>query len=529
MPADGNLESRFLPAIGELGKGPVRMGSFLSTIFRRKNVDVLIGEMKAGERLHRRLGPVALTGLGVGATIGTGLYVQTGFVAKEFAGPSLVLSFLLASIGCGFAALCYSELASMVPVAGSAYTYAYSTLGELVAWIIGWDLILEYAIGSSVVAAGWSNYLDSLLRNVLNIHLDPRIRSAPWDFDIAQGKFFLKTVTLANGESALAWFNLPAVLITVLVTIVLVIGIKESAGFNAAMVLLNIAVILTVVGVGAAYFDPKNWQPFLHAEKKWSGVAEGAGRIFFAYIGFDSISTHAEEARRPQRDLAIGIMASLTICTVLYVAVATVLTGMIPYPQIDIDAPLAAALQSRGLTFAGGLVTMGIIAGMTSSLLVGNLSQPRILLAMARDGLLPPSVFAAVHPRFKTPWIGTIVVGVVVAAAAALAPLGFLADLVSIGTLFAFVIVSAAVAILRITDPATPRPFRAPFIPFVATMGILVNGYMMHSLGRENWIRLFVWLALGLAIYFGYGHRHSALGRSRAKLMPADSEIARAP
>jgi basic amino acid/polyamine antiporter, APA family len=438
---------------------------------------------------------------------------MTGRVAAQDAGPAVVLSFVVAGIGCLFAALCYAEFASMAPVAGSAYTYAYATLGELVAWIIGWDLILEYAIGSSVVAAGWSNYLDALLRHVLHIHLDPRIQSAPWDFDVKQGTFMLKTVTLADGRVVMAWLNLPAVFITAAVTVVLVIGIKESAGFNAAMVLLNIAVILTVVGIGAAHFDPKNWQPFLHEEKKWGGVAEGAGRIFFAYIGFDSISTHAEEARRPQRDLAIGILGSLSICTVLYLAVAAVLTGMVPYSQIDINAPLSEALQQRGLTFAGGLVTLGIIAGMTSSLLVGNLSQPRILLAMARDGLLPPAIFAAVHPRFKTPWLGTIAVGVVVAAAAALAPLGFLADLVSIGTLFAFVIVSAAVWILRITDPGTPRPFRAPLVPVVSSLAILVNGYMMYSLGRENWVRLFVWLVLGLMIYFGYGRAHSALGR----------------
>jgi APA family basic amino acid/polyamine antiporter len=262
--------------------------------------------------------------------------------------------------------------------------------------------------------------------------------------------------------------------------------------------------------------DPANWRPFLHEDKKWWGVAEGAGRIFFAYIGFDSISTHAEEARRPQRDLAIGIMGALAICTVLYVAVAIVLTGMVPYRQIDIQAPLAAALHGRGLTFAGGLVTIGILAGMTSSLLVGNLSQPRILLAMARDGLLPPGIFAAVHRRFATPWKSTIVVGLLVAAAAALAPLGFLADLVSIGTLFAFILVSAAVWILRTTDPETPRPFRAPWVPFVSTMGILVNGYMMFSLGVENWTRLLVWLVMGLFIYFGYGHRHSALGRRAA-------------
>ncbi|HEX3447414.1 MAG TPA: amino acid permease [Isosphaeraceae bacterium] len=487
------------------------MGLFSSSYFRRKDVTHLIGEMNEGERLNRRLGPVALTGLGVGATIGTGLYVQTGFVANEFAGPSLILSFLLAAIGCGFAALCYSELASMVPVAGSAYTYAYATLGELLAWIIGWDLILEYAIGSSVVAAGWSNYLDAFLHNVFDFQLDPRLRSAPWDYDVQHGTFMLKTVTLASGQTVMAWLNLPAIFITAAVTVVLVIGVKESAGFNAAMVLLNIGVILTVVGIGAAYIEPKNWRPFLHEDKGWRGVAEGAGRIFFAYIGFDSISTHAEEARRPQRDLAIGIMGALTICTVLYVAVAAVLTGMVPYRQIDINAPLSAALQGRGLTFAGGLITLGILAGMTSSLLVGNLSQPRILLAMARDGLLPQGIFAAVHPRFKTPWKSTILVGVVVAAAAALAPLGFLADLVSIGTLFAFVVVSGAVWILRITDPEAPRPFRAPWVPLVSTMGILVNGGMMFSLGPENWLRLLIWLVLGLLIYFGYSRHHSAL------------------
>jgi APA family basic amino acid/polyamine antiporter len=404
-------------------------------------------------------------------------------------------------------------------VAGSAYTYAYATLGELVAWIIGWDLILEYAIGSSVVAAGWSNYLDAFLHNVLHVQLDPRLRSAPWDYDIAHGVFSLKTVMLPDGQMVTAWLNLPAVIITAAITYVLVIGVKESAGLNATMVLLNIGVILTVVGIGAAYVEPKNWRPFLHEDKGWRGVAEGAGRIFFAYIGFDSISTHAEEARQPQRDLAIGIMGALTICTILYVSVAAVLTGMLPYRQIDINAPLSAALQGRGLTFAGGLITLGILAGMTSSLLVGNLSQPRILLAMARDGLLPPGIFAAVHPRFKTPWKSTILVGVVVAAVAALAPLGFLADLVSIGTLFAFVVVSAAVWILRTTDPAASRPFRAPWVPFVSTMGILVNGAMMLSLGPENWMRLFVWLVLGLMIYFGYSRHHSAL-RTRS---PAES------
>ncbi|MGA9924570.1 MAG: amino acid permease [Isosphaeraceae bacterium] len=491
--------------------------------FQRKPVSHLIEEMNSGERLHRRLGPLALMSLGIGATIGTGLYVSTGIVARDIAGPSIMLSFVLAAIGCGFAALCYSELASMVPVAGSAYTYAYATLGELIAWIIGWDLILEYAIGSCFVANGWSSYFDSMLQHVFNIHLDPRLLSPPWYYDFKQEEFVLQFVTLKDGTQALAWFNLPAVLITVAITIILVIGIKESAGFNVAMVLVNIGVVLTVIGVGVAYVDPANWRPFLHEDKQYRGIALGAARIFIAYIGFDSISTHAEEARKPQRDLALGIMGALVVCTVLYVAVAAVLTGMIPYRQINEAAPLSAALQAKGLTFAGGMITLGILAGMTSSLLVGNLSQPRILLAMARDGLLPHSFFGAVHSRFKTPWKSTILVGVVVAAGGAMAPLGFLADLVSIGTLFAFVIVSAAVWILRITDPDVPRPFRTPFAPFVSIMGVLVNGGLMFSLGRDNWIRLVIWLIVGLFVYIGYSRHHSVLSR-RTALVAGESD-----
>jgi APA family basic amino acid/polyamine antiporter len=486
---------------------------FSSPWFQRKPVAHLIEEMNAGERLHRKLGAFALMSLGVGATIGTGLYISTGIYARDIAGPSLMISFLLAATGCGFAALCYAELASMVPVAGSAYTYAYATLGELIAWIIGWDLILEYGIGSCYVANGWSGYFDSLLQNTFHVSLDPRLLFSPWYYDVRQGEFMLQMVTLADGSQATAWFNIPAVLITLLVTVVLVIGIKESAGFNAAMVVLNIGVVLTVIGVGAAYVDPANWHPFLHKDTGLSGIPLGAARIFIAYVGFDSISTHAEEARKPQRDVAIGILGALAICTVLYVAVAAVLTGMLPYSEINEAAPLAAALQSKGLSFAGGMITVGILAGMTSSLLVGNLSQPRILMAMARDGLLPVSFFGAVHPRFKTPWKSTILVGLVVAVGGAFAPLSFLSELVSIGTLFAFVIVSAAVWILRITDPEVPRPFRTPVAPFISIMGVLVNGGLMLSLGRDNWIRLFVWLVIGLVIYVCYSRHHSVLTR----------------
>jgi basic amino acid/polyamine antiporter, APA family len=490
----------------------------LSSLFVRKPIETLLQEMKGDERLHRVLGPVALTALGVGATIGTGIFVLTGEAAVYYAGPSLMLSFVLAGIGCAFAALCYSELASMVPVAGSAYTYAYATLGELVAWIIGWDLVLEYAIGSAAVASGWSDYFRYLYQYVFHTEMDPRLLSAPWDYDLGKGVFLLKKVAILTPagqvELANAWFNLPAVIISLLVTTILVVGIRESAGFNAMMVLLNLCVIFVVIGVGLFYIDTNNWTPFFHEKKGWRGVAEGAGRIFFAYIGFDSISTHAEEARRPARDVPFGIIASLLICTVLYVAVTAILTGMVPYTEIDVHAPIAAAFRSKNLTFASALITIGILAGITSVLLVGMLSQPRILLAMSRDGMLPPSVFAAVHPRFKTPWKSTIIVGLVVALGGALAPLGFLADLVSVGTLFAFVIVCAAVWLLRYKRPELHRPFRAPALPFVAAMGILVNGGLMFALGRDNWIRLFVWLVIGLAIYFGYSQHHTRFGKA---------------
>jgi APA family basic amino acid/polyamine antiporter len=484
------------------------------SLFARKPLEKLLEEMHGGDRLHRTLGPVALTALGIGATIGAGIYVLTGVVAHDVAGPSLMLSFVLAAIGCGLAALCYSELASMVPVAGSAYTYAYATLGELVAWIIGWDLVLEYAIGSAAVAVGWSNYFAKLARHVFPMSIDPRLMEAPWKFDINRGVFTLNYVELSPGVVAQAWCNLPAVAIMLVITIILVLGIRESAGFNTAMVLLNVGMLLAIIGIGAAYADPRNWHPFLHKQHGWRGVTEGAARIFFAYIGFDSISTHAEEARRPQRDLAIGILSSLGICTVLYIAVAAVLTGMVPYAQIDTAAPLASAFQHLGLTFVTGMITAGILAGLTSSLLVGTLSQARILMAMARDGMLPESIFAAVHPRFRTPWKATILVGVIIALISALIPLEFLADLVSIGTLFAFMVVCAAVWILRVVNPEAERPFRTPLLPLVATLGLLVNGWMMHSLGRDNWIRLFVWLVLGLTIYFGYSRYHSKIDRA---------------
>jgi basic amino acid/polyamine antiporter, APA family len=491
------------------------MGRRTSDPFAKKPIETLLKEMSGGERLHRVLGPVALTALGVGATIGAGIFVLTGEAAKNFAGPSLVVSFALAGFACLMAALCYSELASMVPVAGSAYTYAYATLGELVAWIIGWDLVLEYAIGSSAVAVGWSKYLAAFFQNQFHLTIDPRWINAPWRFVPKTHSFVWNKVEMVLADGSLAqvqtYANLPALLIVLAITVLLVIGIKESALFNATMVILNLSVILLVIGLGVTYVEPKNWTPFLHKDHGWKGIPLGAATIFFAYIGFDSISTHAEEAKNPSRDLAIGILGSLVICSVLYIAVAGILTGMVPYEQIDTDAPIASAFKTHGSSWATGLITMAILAGITSSLLVGTLSQPRILMAMARDGMLPTGFFAAVHPRFLTPWKSTILVGLVVGGVSALVPLSFLADLVSVGTLFAFLVVCVAVWILRYTNPETPRPFRVPALPLVASLGILINGGLMFSLGPDNWIRLIVWLALGLLIYYGYSRYHTKL------------------
>lgn len=466
-------------------------------LFAVKRVEVLLAELEGQERLHRVLGPITLTALGIGAIIGAGIFVLTGLAANQYAGPGLTLSFVVAGTGCALAGLCYAEFASTVPVAGSAYTYAYATLGELLAWIIGWDLVLEYAVASSTVAHGWSHYLLSFLK-LFGITLPAAWTGNPFDFDPATQQW------VATG----AVMNVPAALVVLAVTVVLVVGIRESARFNAAMVLLKLVVVLFVIVVGSQLIDTKNWDPYL--PYGWSGVFTGSAYIFFAYIGFDSVSTHAEEARNPQRDVPIGILASLALCTVLYVLVAGVLTGMVPYKQIDIDAPVAHAFAHHGMPVAVFLISLGAVVGITSVLLVLLLSQARVLLAMARDGLIPP-FFAAVHPRFRTPHKATVLTGVIVAAVAALFPLKLLADLVNIGTLMAFVIVSAAVLVLRRTNPDLPRPFRTPLVPWVPLAGMASNLLMMLYLGWENWLRLFVWLAVGMLLYFGYGRRHSRL------------------
>jgi APA family basic amino acid/polyamine antiporter len=500
-----------------------------SNLFARKPLNVLLEEMAGENRLRRVLGPVHLTALGVGAIIGAGIFVATGSAAHNVAGPSLMLSYVVAGVTCVFAALSYAEFASMVPVAGSAYTYAYATLGELFAWIIGWDLVLEYAVGAATVANGWSGYFQSVLAK-FGIVLPPALAGPPISYNAATGHFIHTAGVM----------NLPAILVVAVVTIVLVKGIQESAGFNAVMVGVKLAAVLFVIFVGAFYIHPANWRPF--APFGLSGVSffghtllgqagpsgqpvgtlAGAAIIFFAYIGFDSVSTHAEEARNPKRDVPIGIIASLVICTVLYIAVVAVLTGMVPYDKISVDAGVSDAFKQAGLPWAEFIIAAAGVAGITSVLLVLMLSAPRVFLAMARDGMLPPSFFGSVHPKFRTPWKSQILVGVFCLALTGFLPLEALLDMTNIGTLFAFLIVCAAVLIMRRTHPEAERPFRAPLYPFVQILGILSCLLLMFSLPVANWYRLVGWMVIGFALYFTYGHSHSALRvRERAAGLPS--------
>ncbi len=491
-------------------------------LFARKPIPLILEEMAGDNRLKRVLGPLALSSLGIGAIIGTGIFVLTGVAAHDKAGPALTLSFVVAGVTCIFAALCYAEFASMVPVAGSAYTYAYATLGELMAWIIGWDLVLEYAIGSATVAHGWSHYLQNFL-GLFDVHIPHALSMAPFDYDPALGRLVLTGSVV----------DLPAVLVAFGVTVVLVKGIRESAGFNTAMVIVKLAIVLFVIVVGAFYVNPDNWVPFAPyamtgislfgetiagqtgAGGEPLGMLAGASVIFFAYIGFDSVSTHSEEAKNPKRDVPIGILSSLVICTILYILVAGVITGMVKYDQIDIHAPVPSAFATVGISWAQMMISIGALAGITSVLLVLMLSQPRVMLAMARDGLVPREFFGAVHPKFCTPWKSTILTGFFVALLGGFLPLRILAELVNIGTLLAFAIVCAAVLVLRKTHPEFERPFRCPWVPFVPIAGILCCLLLMLSLPAENWWRLMIWLAIGLAIYVAYGRKHSALRAAR--------------
>jgi APA family basic amino acid/polyamine antiporter len=516
------------------------------SIFIKKPLDMLMREsQETGEgALKRVLGPVSLVSLGVGAIIGAGIFVLTGAAAAQYAGPAIVFSFILAGIGCVFAGLCYAEFASLIPIAGSAYTYGYATLGELFAWIIGWDLILEYAFGAATVASGWSGYFISLLQD-FGIHIPPSFAASPGtELVYYSGRWqvlgnLMDTLKAANVDPvtlqhATGVFNLVAFLAICLVTTVLVIGIKESANLNNAVVMFKVSIVLVFIGVAAAFvmkhptIASANWHPFIppnlgeFGKYGWSGVARGAAVIFFAYIGFDAVSTAAQETRNPQKDMPIGILGSLAICTVLYIAVSGLLTGVVSYKALNVPDPVAVGIDATGmgLGFTVGshfirlsslLVKLGAVAGLGSVMLVMLLGQSRVFYSMSRDGLLPEWA-GKIHHRFRTPYISSITVGIFVALFAALIPIGVLGELVSIGTLLAFVIVCAGVWVMRVKRPELVRPFRTPWVPLVPILGILISVLLMIVLPLATWIRLLIWLAIGLFIYFTYGRFHSRVG-----------------
>lgn len=541
----------------------------MADLLAKKSMNVLLAQAdeKGEETLVRSLGPWSLTALGIGAVIGAGIFVLSGLGAHA-AGPALMLAFVLSGLGCAFAGLCYAEFAAMIPLAGSAYTYAYATMGELFAWIIGWDLTLEYAMGASTVSSGWSNNfveflaifglrfplwlaydhwtglrtaLTSVCRdNLLANH--PELAQGTRDFSnallalvahptpelSAQAHALLNAPHLFGAEIG---FNLPAFLIALLITTVLVVGIKESARFNGIIVAMKLAVVLFVIGLGTHYINRANWGSDWHtfAPFGFGGIGLAAGLVFFSYIGFDAVSTTAQEAKNPQRDLPIGIILSLFVCTLLYISVAAVLTGMVPWPSVNIEAPIVRAFLDYRVGWAANIVTIGSIAGLTSVMLVMLLGQSRVLYAMAHDGLLPKRFFGDIHHRFRTPWKGTILAGLLAALVGSVTPIDDIGKMVNIGTLLAFVIVCIAVMILRRTDPARERPFRAPLVwpvPVVPVLGILFNGYMMYTLGKWNWIRLVVWLLIGLVVYFTYSRKHSEV--QKAALRSGVAETTRA-
>jgi APA family basic amino acid/polyamine antiporter len=481
-----------------------------SSLWRRKPIDQLQESPHQDDEhaLKRVLGPGALVALGIGCTIGAGLFSLTGIAASENAGPAVVLSYLVAAIGCGFAGLCYSELASMIPIAGSAYTYAYTTLGEFVAWIIGWDLVLEYAVAAAAVAVSWSRYAVKLL-GIFGISLPPRLCASPFE-----------TVRLADGSSAIGLVNLPAAFVIVCVSLLLIRGVSESARVNNVIVAIKIAVILAVIGFGIPYIKTANYIPFIPPNDGTfghfglSGVMRAAGTIFFAYVGFDAVSTTAQEARNPSRDMPIGILGSLAICTLAYVVFSGVLTGMLNYhAMLNDPAPVATAIDQTPYGWLKLAVNFGILCGFTSVLLVLLLGQSRVFYAMSKDGLLP-GLFSLVHHRWQTPWRSNLFFMILTSVLSAFLPISQLGHMTSIGTLLAFIIVCIGVLILRMRDPGRARGFRVPFGPVIPVLGILSCGAIMASLDGLTWIRLVIWLALGLIVYFGYSRRHSRLGRA---------------
>ncbi|MFI5335248.1 MAG: amino acid permease [Opitutales bacterium] len=493
------------------------------SLFQTKSIASLQQEAAGDQGLRRSLTKLNLVSLGVGAIIGAGIFVLTGQAAAQYAGPAIVISFIISGLGCLFAGLCYAEFAAMIPIAGSAYTYAYATMGEFLAWIIGWDLILEYLFTAPTVAVGWSGHFVAFLKDVslliqqkFGIQIPPipeYLTNAPLNF---VGGHFVATGAL---------MNLPAMVIIVLLSILLYIGIKESATFNNLMVITKVSVLLAVVGFGTWYLlkNPtlamKNWTPFIppntgvEGQFGWSGIWRGAGVIFFAFIGFDAVSTAAQEAKNPQKDMPMGILGSLAICTVLFITVSLVLTGMSKYTELNNAAPVVNALQAAGAPFLlRFVVEIAAIAGLSSVILVMLMGQPRIFFSMANDGLLP-AVFAKVHPRFKTPYVTTVVTGIAATFIGGVFPLALLGELVSIGTLFAFVIVCVAIPILRYKQPNLVRTFRTPWVPLVPALGAILCFWQMKSLPHDTWMRLIIWMGIGFVIYFGYSRRHSKLGQ----------------
>jgi APA family basic amino acid/polyamine antiporter len=476
-----------------------------SRLLARKPVtDIMAAGDAAGQRVPKVLGPISIVAMGVGATIGAGIFVLTGTVAALNTGPAIVISFMLAAIACAFVGLCYAELSSLLPVAGSTYTYTYATLGELAAWVIGWDLIMEYAMGSAAVAVGWSGYLVSVLRG-LGLALPPTLTAATG-----------QAVVLADGTTATAIANLPAAAVVLLITALLVGGTRESARLNNIMVALKLAVVLAFIGLGVFYVNSANWRPFVPDNTGTfgsfgvSGILRGASIVFFAYIGFDAVSNCAQEAKQPQRDMPVGILGSLAISTLLYVLVAGVLTGLVPYAQLNVADPVAKGVRVIGHQWFSLFIELGALIGLTTVILVLLYGQSRIFATMASDGLLPPAV-ARLHPRLHTPWISQITIGILVATVAAVGPLDALDELVGVGTLFAFILVCAAVIYLRAIDPQAHRPFRVPKVPWVPLLGIVSCLALMAGLEPRAWLRLVVWLVIGLVVYFAYGRFHSRL------------------
>jgi len=480
------------------------------SLFATKSVEYIMAESEAGEhKLKRTLGPMSLVALGIGAIIGSGLFSLTGVAAALHAGPAIVISMIVAGIGCAFAGLCYSEFSCMIPVAGSAYTYAYTTLGEWLAWIIGWDLVLEYAVGASTVSISWSGYVVSLLHD-FHIDLPTQLLAGPFE-----------TRMLPDGRTIQGIVNLPAVFIICMISLLLILGIKESARTNAIIVAIKLAVVVVFIAVGWKFIHPENYTPFIPPNQGafgqfgTSGIMMGAGVIFFAYIGFDAVSTAAQEAKNPQKDMPVGIIGSLIVCTVLYVLFSHVLTGMVSYTQLNTSAPVAVAVDQTPYEWLKIMIKFGIICGFTSVMLVMLLGQSRVFFSMSRDGLVP-KVFSDIHPKFRTPWRSNLLFMVFVTPFSAFLPLSIVGEMTSIGTLFAFVIVCAGVWVMRRAHPDTPRPFRTPLVPLVPILGIVWNFAMMYSLGLSNWLRLIIWLVIGQVIYFTYSRHRSHLALKQA-------------